>query len=179
MSHWAEAPGKTQDTLERPRLSAGLGTPRGPPRGAGGSGWGEGSLGISAQSAGPATRSRISGGRWMDGWILCCLSFCVELYRFRDGLINGVSSAGVSSDFWIGLYNQIHWRWSDGFTGKGADYRNWNRTDSDPDFISAKQFCVNIGDGGEWWDRSCGNNFTFICYRGKNIIAAVCLLQPR
>uniref|UniRef100_A0A8C7WT29 C-type lectin domain-containing protein n=1 Tax=Oryzias sinensis TaxID=183150 RepID=A0A8C7WT29_9TELE len=105
--------------------------------------------------------------------------YCRQIYRdlatIEDPkelkqLINRASSAGVSSDFWIGLYNQIHWRWADGFTGKGADYRNWNTADSDPDFISANQFCVNMGDGGEWWDRSCGNNFTFICYRGENII---------
>ncbi|KAI3375720.1 hypothetical protein L3Q82_003724 [Scortum barcoo] len=51
-------PGKTQDTLERLCLSAGLGTPRGPPGRAGGSVWGEGSLGISAQTAASATRSR-------------------------------------------------------------------------------------------------------------------------
>ena len=37
-------PGKTQDTLERLCLSAGLGTPRDPPGRAGRSGWGEGSL---------------------------------------------------------------------------------------------------------------------------------------
>ncbi|KAK3545623.1 hypothetical protein QTP70_008562, partial [Hemibagrus guttatus] len=42
MPHWEEAPGKTQDTLERLCLSAGLGTPRGPSGRAGGSGWGEG-----------------------------------------------------------------------------------------------------------------------------------------
>ncbi|KAI3363604.1 hypothetical protein L3Q82_001233 [Scortum barcoo] len=51
MSHREEASGKTQDTLERLCLSAGLGTPRGPPGRAGGSVWGEGSLGISAQTA--------------------------------------------------------------------------------------------------------------------------------
>ncbi|KAK3508346.1 hypothetical protein QTP70_022925 [Hemibagrus guttatus] len=36
MPHWEETPGKTQDTLERLFLSAGLGTPRGPSRRAGG-----------------------------------------------------------------------------------------------------------------------------------------------
>ncbi|KAI3354637.1 hypothetical protein L3Q82_019141, partial [Scortum barcoo] len=51
--------GKTQDTLERLCLSAGLGMPRGPPGRAGGSVWGEGSLGISAQTAASVTRSRI------------------------------------------------------------------------------------------------------------------------
>ncbi|KAK3531752.1 hypothetical protein QTP70_027277 [Hemibagrus guttatus] len=42
MPHQKEAPGKTQDTLERLCLSAGLGTPRGPSRRARGSVWGEG-----------------------------------------------------------------------------------------------------------------------------------------
>ncbi|KAI3377042.1 hypothetical protein L3Q82_000255 [Scortum barcoo] len=41
MSHREEASGKTQDTLERLCLSAGLGTPRGPPGRAGGSVWGQ------------------------------------------------------------------------------------------------------------------------------------------
>ncbi|KAK3518467.1 hypothetical protein QTP70_000632 [Hemibagrus guttatus] len=42
MPHLEEAPGKTQDTLERLCLSAGLGTPQGPSGRAGGSVWGEG-----------------------------------------------------------------------------------------------------------------------------------------
>ncbi|KAI3377383.1 hypothetical protein L3Q82_008573, partial [Scortum barcoo] len=41
MSHREEASGKTQDTLEKLCLSAGLGTPRGPPGRAGGSVWGK------------------------------------------------------------------------------------------------------------------------------------------
>ncbi|KAK3515298.1 hypothetical protein QTP70_013474 [Hemibagrus guttatus] len=44
MPHREEAPGKTQDTLERLCLSAGLGTPQGPSGRAGGSVWGEGVL---------------------------------------------------------------------------------------------------------------------------------------
>ncbi|MED6272226.1 hypothetical protein CHARACLAT_027986, partial [Characodon lateralis] len=51
---------EAQDTLEGPCLSAGLGTPWAPPRGAV---WGEGRLGVSAESAAPATRSRTSGRR--------------------------------------------------------------------------------------------------------------------
>ncbi len=47
-SHWEETTGKTQDTLEGLCLLIGLGTPRYPPGGAGGSVQGEGSLGISA-----------------------------------------------------------------------------------------------------------------------------------
>ena len=63
-----ETPGKTQDTLERLCLSAGLGMPRGPPGRAGGSGRGQERLGFSAQAAAPATRPP---EKWqiMDGWM--------------------------------------------------------------------------------------------------------------
>ncbi|KAI3371765.1 hypothetical protein L3Q82_024317 [Scortum barcoo] len=50
--------GRPRTRWRRLCLSAGLGTPRGPPGRAGGSVWGEGSLGISAQTAASATRSR-------------------------------------------------------------------------------------------------------------------------
>ncbi|KAK3506490.1 hypothetical protein QTP70_002151 [Hemibagrus guttatus] len=46
MPHREEAPGKTQDTLERLCLSAGLGTPRGPSGRAGGRVWGEGAIAL-------------------------------------------------------------------------------------------------------------------------------------
>ena len=56
----SETPRKTQDTLERLCHSAGLGMPWDPPGRAGGSVWGEGSLGVPAQAAANATRPRIS-----------------------------------------------------------------------------------------------------------------------
>ncbi|KAJ0068126.1 hypothetical protein NL108_016284 [Boleophthalmus pectinirostris] len=64
MSHQEEAPGKTQDTLEGLCFSAGLGTPRGPPRRAGGRVRGKESLGVPAQTAASATRPRISRRKW-------------------------------------------------------------------------------------------------------------------
>ncbi|KAK7878083.1 hypothetical protein WMY93_034405, partial [Mugilogobius chulae] len=67
MSHWEEAKGKTQDTLEGLCLSTVLGTPRDPPRRAGGGVYGQGSLGVLAQTAAPATRPRIKRKK-MDGW---------------------------------------------------------------------------------------------------------------
>lgn len=48
MSHQEKAPRWTQETLERIYLLAGLGMPRGPPGGALGGGWVEGSLGFHA-----------------------------------------------------------------------------------------------------------------------------------
>ena len=59
MSNREETSGPTQDTLERLSLSAGLGTPRDPPGGAGGNSQGEGCLGFPAEAAAPATWTRI------------------------------------------------------------------------------------------------------------------------
>ncbi|MEQ2238118.1 Disheveled-associated activator of morphogenesis 1 [Ilyodon furcidens] len=56
-SHQEEVQVTAQDTLEGLCLSAGLGTPWAPPGGAGRGVWREGRLGVSAESAAPATRS--------------------------------------------------------------------------------------------------------------------------
>ncbi|CAI5657113.1 unnamed protein product [Oreochromis niloticus] len=55
-----------------------------------------------------------------------------------------VSSAAHSSELWIGLYSQIRWRWSDGLTGSGADYRNWDTSEYEPDFYSGVQFLKQL-----------------------------------
>ncbi|KAI3369640.1 hypothetical protein L3Q82_025358 [Scortum barcoo] len=74
MSHREEAPGRPRTRWRDYALSAaGLGTPRGSPRKrAGGSVWGEGSLGISLLRLLPPlkTRSRIQADEdgWMDGY---------------------------------------------------------------------------------------------------------------
>ncbi len=67
-SHWEEAPGETQDTLEGLCLPAVLGTPWGPPRGAGGGVRGSGGLGISARNAASATRPRMKQKK-INGWM--------------------------------------------------------------------------------------------------------------
>ncbi|MED6236919.1 hypothetical protein ATANTOWER_016138 [Ataeniobius toweri] len=80
-SHREEAQGTAQDTLEGLCLSAGLGTPWAPPGGAGGGVSGEGRLGVCAESAAPATRSRISGRRRRrvrQGW------GCSEFNRLKS-----------------------------------------------------------------------------------------------
>ncbi|XP_049424105.1 secretory phospholipase A2 receptor-like isoform X1 [Epinephelus fuscoguttatus] len=87
-----------------------------------------------------------------------------------DQLADTVSSSGHNSDVWIGLYSVVDWRWSDGYNGSGAEYRNWqNRIDNEPDFYSFHQFCVNIGSAGGWWDDSCSISYPFICYRGTQL----------
>ncbi|KAK7940019.1 hypothetical protein WMY93_003345 [Mugilogobius chulae] len=59
---------RRQDTLEGLCLSTGLSAPRDSPRGAGGGVWGQGSLGLPAQTAASATRLRMKRKK-MDGYM--------------------------------------------------------------------------------------------------------------
>lgn len=84
-------------------------------------------------------------------------------------VLDTLSSAGHTSEVWIGLYSEIDWRWSDGFTGNGAEYRDWETSDHEPDFYYAYQFCVTIAENGKCWDDSCSISYPFICYNGNEI----------
>ncbi|XP_043954146.1 C-type mannose receptor 2-like [Gambusia affinis] len=73
----------------------------------------------------------------------------------------------TDGNVWIGLHSNINWTWSGVLNSVGSQYRNWESSDDDPDFISANQFCVCIGDNGGWWDYNCAKEFPFICYNAK------------
>ncbi|KAF6739036.1 Macrophage mannose receptor 1 [Oryzias melastigma] len=109
----------------------------------------------------------------------------IETSEEMDQLMNAVSSAGYSSDFWIGLYNEIAWRWSDGFTGSFTGYTYWSP--EDPFHSRSDQICMTahwyfvylystdvngtkIYKGNKnlttWRDSNCKTNMTFICYSG-------------
>ncbi|XP_054914574.1 uncharacterized protein LOC129378292 [Poeciliopsis prolifica] len=90
----------------------------------------------------------------------------VENSEELDLLVNTLQSAGYSSDVWIGLSSEIHWKWSDAYTGTGAGYRHWRSDLNEPEFHSAAQFCVRSGSAGNWWDEDCALNLPFICYSG-------------
>uniref|UniRef100_A0A3Q0SQD4 C-type lectin domain-containing protein n=1 Tax=Amphilophus citrinellus TaxID=61819 RepID=A0A3Q0SQD4_AMPCI len=80
-------------------------------------------------------------------------------------LTNTVSSAGHSSEVWIGLYSYVDWQWSDGYTGIGADYKNW--ASSEPAFWDAAEYCVKIASDGTWTNFYCSEEYGFICYSGE------------
>ncbi|XP_041840810.1 aggrecan core protein-like isoform X3 [Melanotaenia boesemani] len=84
-----------------------------------------------------------------------------------------------TSAAWIGLYSEIDWKWSDGFNGNGSEYRNWHTFSYQPDFVSAVQFCVCIGDGGEWWDDDCSITYPFFCNRGTQMDPQFVLVNER
>ncbi|XP_067381282.1 C-type mannose receptor 2-like [Channa argus] len=85
-------------------------------------------------------------------------------------LINTVLSAGYNSQVWIGLYNEINWTWSDGYTGSDADFRNWETNiEKEPNFDLADQFCVSTGAHGTWFDDQCTFPICFFCYSGSQM----------
>uniref|UniRef100_A0A3Q2QYQ5 C-type lectin domain-containing protein n=1 Tax=Fundulus heteroclitus TaxID=8078 RepID=A0A3Q2QYQ5_FUNHE len=81
-------------------------------------------------------------------------------------LLNTLSSFGHASEVWVGLFYEINWAWSDGFSGSGADYRSWKTSYNEPNFASASQFCVCSDSNGKWWDDFCGNHYPFLCENG-------------
>ena len=88
----------------------------------------------------------------------------IENSEELNQLISTVSSAGHSSDVWLGLYSEIDWRWSD---GSGAQYRNWyNYYNSN--FNDANQ-CMLMWYYGQWINEGCMTSYPFICYNGKTI----------
>ena len=79
--------------------------------------------------------------------------------------LNNTVSSGYNSDVWIGLYSNIDWKWSDGYTGSGAEYRDWS--DNDPDFYVGNELCVMIVQNTGWVDYMCDLEHPFFCYNGK------------
>ncbi|XP_030018394.1 putative C-type lectin domain family 20 member A [Sphaeramia orbicularis] len=85
-----------------------------------------------------------------------------------DQLINAVSDKSVS-EVWIGLFSEVDWRWSDGYTGNESGYRRWCAGWSEPNFWAADQFCVFYCSSG-WWDYGCEEGLPFICFSGTQFV---------
>ncbi|CAK6965269.1 macrophage mannose receptor 1-like [Scomber scombrus] len=94
----------------------------------------------------------------------------IETMEDKNQLVNTVSSAGNNSLVWIGLYSNIDWRWSDGYRGSGAEFRNWQSgADNEPDFSSGVEFCVCVYSSKGWEDHACSHGHNFICYQGTQL----------
>nr|XP_029133853.1 secretory phospholipase A2 receptor-like [Labrus bergylta] len=88
----------------------------------------------------------------------------IENMEEMEQLISTVPSLYQNYLTWIGMYSKITWKWSDGYNGSGADFRNWEAK-KEPDF-HGNQFCVAIEDDGRWLYYECSSKIQFICYRG-------------
>ncbi|KAG7999490.1 Neurocan core protein, partial [Nibea albiflora] len=109
---------------------------------------------------------------WTEAQTYCRKTYTdlatIRSHEEMNQLFRTVSSAGVkSADVWTGLYSKIDWKWSNGYRGDGAEYKNWNNNpDNEPDFYGAAQFCVCAGNDGRWWDDGCDKKHPFICITG-------------
>uniref|UniRef100_A0A3B3V3Q9 C-type lectin domain-containing protein n=2 Tax=Poecilia TaxID=8080 RepID=A0A3B3V3Q9_9TELE len=118
------------------------------------------------------------GSTWfsLKFWLQKCNFplFCPHWHVFQicsgslsNLFINTLSSAGHTSDVWIGLFSEIDWRWSDGLTGSGADYRHWKTSSSEPSFDQPDELCVSFHYDGGWITERCPYGRYFLCYKGK------------
>uniref|UniRef100_A0A8C5EGW2 C-type lectin domain-containing protein n=1 Tax=Gouania willdenowi TaxID=441366 RepID=A0A8C5EGW2_GOUWI len=106
---------------------------------------------------------------WTEAQTYCRQTYAdlatIENKEQNDQLLDTITSAGQSSEVWMGLYSTIDWRWSDGFSGVGANYRNWGH--GHPNFHSAAEFCVLVIN--VWYDVLCSDKARFVCYNGENM----------
>uniref|UniRef100_A0A3B4Z4B1 C-type lectin domain-containing protein n=1 Tax=Stegastes partitus TaxID=144197 RepID=A0A3B4Z4B1_9TELE len=85
-----------------------------------------------------------------------------------------LSSVNYASDFWIGLYAEINWKWSDGLTWSGAQYHYWRH--GIPTFRMGNLCVIKLR---RWFMRKCTSENPFYCYRGKDIHIKIALLIPQ
>ncbi|XP_058613434.1 macrophage mannose receptor 1-like [Onychostoma macrolepis] len=82
-------------------------------------------------------------------------------------LINTVNGS-YNGSAWIGLYDDVNsWRWSlednDFYQEGEREFRNWYHEPSK----TANELCVYMDHNGNWFDYSCDNYFSFVCYNGR------------
>ncbi|XP_050949046.1 macrophage mannose receptor 1-like isoform X1 [Labeo rohita] len=83
-------------------------------------------------------------------------------------LINTVNGS-YNGSAWIGLYDDLNsWRWSlednDFYQEGERDFRYFYH---EPNNIAGNELCVYMDYNGNWFDYSCDNYYTFVCYDGR------------
>uniref|UniRef100_A0A3B3HS52 C-type lectin domain-containing protein n=1 Tax=Oryzias latipes TaxID=8090 RepID=A0A3B3HS52_ORYLA len=68
----------------------------------------------------------------------------VENSDEMNQLINTISSAGYKDNLWIGLYNEINYRWSDGFIGSYTGNTYSYGTSQDSFHYRSHQICMRL-----------------------------------
>uniref|UniRef100_A0A3P9I6S5 C-type lectin domain-containing protein n=1 Tax=Oryzias latipes TaxID=8090 RepID=A0A3P9I6S5_ORYLA len=117
---------------------------------------------------------------WTEAQTFCRQKYTdlatIENSDEMDQLMNTTLSADYTPEFWVGLYSEIKWRWSDGFTGNITDnnYNNWASQDSSN--ALGGQICMialwhdvdsTHPQHYHWNDTSCSSLYPFVCNTGK------------
>uniref|UniRef100_A0A671QNQ0 C-type lectin domain-containing protein n=1 Tax=Sinocyclocheilus anshuiensis TaxID=1608454 RepID=A0A671QNQ0_9TELE len=89
-------------------------------------------------------------------------------------LINTVNGT-YNDSAWIGMYDDVNsWRWSlednDFYQEGERDFRNWYHEPNK----RVNELCVYMDSNGNWFDSSCDNYYTFVCYDGKTLQVKNC-----
>ncbi|XP_044039306.1 lymphocyte antigen 75-like [Siniperca chuatsi] len=109
---------------------------------------------------------------WTEAQTYCRVTYTdlatIENTEEKNQLITTVSSFENNTKVWIGLYTIIDWRWSDGYRGRGAEYRNWI-IDHPTFYYVYNYFCVLSGNKQPWQANNCLANFPFICNNGTQL----------
>uniref|UniRef100_A0A8C1ZVL9 C-type lectin domain-containing protein n=1 Tax=Cyprinus carpio TaxID=7962 RepID=A0A8C1ZVL9_CYPCA len=108
---------------------------------------------------------------WTEAQIYCRQNYTdlatIENMEEMNRLINTVNGSydGLA---WIGLYDDVNWRWSlednDFYQDGERDFRNWYHK---PDNSWGNQMCVYMSNDGKWFDESCDSTHQFVCYDGR------------
>ncbi|XP_011486015.1 macrophage mannose receptor 1-like [Oryzias latipes] len=95
----------------------------------------------------------------------------VENSDEMNQLINTISSAGYKDNLWIGLYNEINYRWSDGFIGSYTGNTYSYGTSQDSFHYRSHQICMRVYWNNQnrfLYDSSCSSLYPFVCNNGTH-----------
>uniref|UniRef100_A0A3B3HUL3 C-type lectin domain-containing protein n=1 Tax=Oryzias latipes TaxID=8090 RepID=A0A3B3HUL3_ORYLA len=112
---------------------------------------------------------------WTEAQTFCRQKYTdlatIENSDEMDQLMNTTLSAEYTPEFWVGLYSEIKWRWSDGFTGSITDnnYNNWASQDSSN--ALGGQICMIHY---HWNDTSCSSLYPFVCNTAETEDGKLC-----
>lgn len=105
---------------------------------------------------------------WTDAQTYCRLHFVdlatVENSTDMESLEAEAQQYNYASKAWVGLYNDVNsWRWS--LNDAPLTFKSWGF--NEPNNAHGQEECAKINMLGMWYDATCAQNNSFLCYNGK------------
>ncbi|KAF6739137.1 CD209 antigen-like protein D [Oryzias melastigma] len=105
---------------------------------------------------------------WTEAQTYCRQNYIdlaiIESPEEQEKFLKSTTSSSYKA-FWIGLHNEINWKWSDGFIGGITTDNYW--TSQDQYHSRTDQICLTTSRTNRLSDFDCGLLLTFICYKVK------------